>query len=77
MSDWQDTSDGPNVDWEHICGVFQIQRIDPCSAAVVRQAMELAAAKLKVPLEGEGAKAGRRLALLEIFNCYGGKDRGA
>lgn len=78
MSDqWKESSTGANEDWEHLCSVFEIQRIDPASAEVIRQSMELAAARLKVSLKGDGAKAGRRLALLDIFAAYGGRDRGA
>jgi hypothetical protein len=77
MSQWEESSTGANKDWRHICAIFGIQRIDPCSEAVIKQSMALAAAKLKVSLEGEDAPRGRRLALLDIFNSYGGRDRGA
>ncbi len=73
---FQKSSTGANKDWPHLCEVFEIQRIDPESAAVIRQSMELAAAKLEVSLTGEGRQAGRRLALLDIFAAYGGRDKG-
>jgi len=80
VSKFEESSEGGNKDWVHLCDVVKIQRIDPFSAEVVRQSMALAAAKQKVNIEAKDdleRRAARRIALLEIFNSYGGKDKGA
>jgi len=68
------------ADWGYITEILKVRRIPPAMGEVIRQSMALAAAKQKVNIEAKDdleRRAARRIALLEIFNSYGGKDRGA
>jgi len=81
MPDPQETTkEQMDAEWPHICSILNVQRVPAAMAEVIRQSMTLAAVKVGVNLEALDEyerKVARRRALLDIFNCYGGKDKGA